>query len=92
MKKFLKIDDLSEYLGIKKSTLYAKASRGEIPHYKIDRLIRFKRTEIDSWIERFKKEDKVSKENPVRHLRTLKSHDINDIVRKVVDDSKTVKL
>lgn len=42
------IKALSAYLGIKRSTLYAHVQ--EIPHYKINRLVRFRKEEIDAWL------------------------------------------
>ncbi|MFZ5861732.1 MAG: helix-turn-helix transcriptional regulator [Nitrospirota bacterium] len=42
------IKELSAYLGIKRSTLYAHIP--EIPHYKINRLVRFRKAEIDAWL------------------------------------------
>ena len=51
---FLNVKDLSEYLKIKPSTLYSWAARGIIPHYKVYGLLRFKKEEIDLWIESFK--------------------------------------
>jgi excisionase family DNA binding protein len=48
--EFLKIQDLSLYLGIKVSTLYAMVGDKKIPHYKVGRLVRFKKAEIDEWI------------------------------------------
>ncbi len=50
---FLSIKDLSQYLQIKPSTLYAWASKGIIPHYKVHGLLRFKQDEIDAWIASF---------------------------------------
>lgn len=50
------IKDLSQYLQIKPSTLYAWASQGRIPHVKIHGLIRFNKDEIDAWLESFRKE------------------------------------
>ena len=41
---------VSQYLGIKKSTLYAMIERKEIPHYRIGRLARFRQAEIDAWL------------------------------------------
>ena len=35
-KEFLNIDELSEYLSIKKTTLYSMVGNGELPHYKMD--------------------------------------------------------
>ena len=46
---YLTINDLSAYLGIKPKTLYARVK--EIPHYKVGRLIRFKREDVDAWME-----------------------------------------
>ena len=45
------IAELSEYLSIKPKTLYSLAGRKEIPHYRIKRLLRFKRSEVDEWME-----------------------------------------
>ena len=41
-RKYLNIDELSQYLGLKKSLLYSYVEAGEIPHYRIGRLLRFK--------------------------------------------------
>ena len=50
--RFLNIHELAIYLGIKPKTLYARVQ--EIPHYKVGRLIRFKREDVDAWMERHK--------------------------------------
>ncbi len=42
------IKALSAYLSIKRSTPYAHVQ--EIPHYKINRLVRFRKEEIDAWL------------------------------------------
>jgi excisionase family DNA binding protein len=46
--RYLSINDLSAYLGIKPKTIYAKVK--EIPHYKVGRLIRFRKDEVDAWM------------------------------------------
>ncbi len=56
MKEILNVDELSEYLGIKKSSLYSKVERKEISYYKIGHLVRFKRSDIDLWMEKSKVE------------------------------------
>lgn len=51
-KKFLNIGELSQYLGIKKSNLYSKVERKEIPFYRFGRLIMFKKDEVDTFMEK----------------------------------------
>ena len=47
------IENVSEYLGIPKATLYAWASRGLGPkRYKIGKHTRMRRCDVDSWVER----------------------------------------
>jgi len=49
---YLTINDLSIYLGIKPKTLYARIK--EIPHYKVGRLVRFRKEDVDAWMEKHK--------------------------------------
>lgn len=51
---FWNIKDLSKYLNIKTSTIYAWTAQGKIPHIKIHGLIRFKSEEIETWLESFR--------------------------------------
>lgn len=48
---YLTIDEVSAYLSLKPKTLYALVESGEIPHYRISDLIRFKKDEIEAWME-----------------------------------------
>jgi excisionase family DNA binding protein len=50
MKDYLDINTLAERLQIKRSTLYAWAAQGTIPHLKLGRLVRFDPDEIDAWL------------------------------------------
>jgi len=43
-----------EYLGMTRSALYSR--RGDIPHYKVDRLLLCKREELDAWIAQYHRE------------------------------------
>lgn len=47
--EFWNIEDLSAYLKIKQKTLYGIVN--QIPHYRVGKLLRFKRQEIDAWME-----------------------------------------
>jgi len=49
-KEFLSIDELADYLGMKRSNLYSKVERKEIPHYRVGRLLLFRKDEIDAFM------------------------------------------
>lgn len=51
MKHYLDIAALAERLWIKRSTLYAWAAQGSIPHFKLGRLLRFDPDEIEAWLQ-----------------------------------------
>ena len=48
-KRYINPQELSEYLGFKKDTIYAWVWQRKIPHHKMGRCIRFDRHEIDKW-------------------------------------------
>ena len=84
--EYLKIEDISAYLNIKSKTLYAMVESGDIPHYRIGRLIRFKREDVDLWMEA----KKVIRSNPMgkakRAIRPSKRNQyIDKVVRKTID-------
>ena len=84
---FLSIQDFSLYLRIKPSTIYAMVGERTIPHFRIGKLIRFKRSEIDLWMEGNRQEcvgpEKVARKvlSPIQKHRT----DIDRVVRKAID-------
>jgi len=83
------IRDLSNYLKVKMKTLYALVP--EIPHYRVGKLIRFRKQEIDSWMEhnRGMAYGQGVKSGNHRMRRTGKSHaGIDRLIRKAIDESK----
>jgi len=88
--KLLTISDISEYLSIKQKTVYAKVESGEIPHYRIGRLIRFRKEEIDDWLIGCRKENKpvVDPQKTVRRRKSSKrsTDNFSKIIRKTIDD------
>ena len=48
--KLLNIDELSNFLGVKKQTIYCWVSQGQIPSFKVGRLIRFDLKQIRKWL------------------------------------------
>ncbi len=78
---FLDIKQISLYLNIKPSLTYALVESKEIPHYRVGRLIRFKKEEVDRWIEGHKVPGFDTKHRAKRASRSLGQS------RKKVDDS-----
>ena len=52
------IRELAAYLKLKEKTAYALASRCEIPGFKVGGSWRFRRSDIDSWIDKRAKADR----------------------------------
>lgn len=50
-KSFLTIKELCIYLNLKESHVRRMVFLSEIPYFKMGRLIRFKLTDIDAWLE-----------------------------------------
>ena len=58
MNSYWDIRQLSVYLHVKPSTLYSWAEQGRIPCLKIHGLVRFRRDDIEHWVESFRVQDK----------------------------------
>jgi excisionase family DNA binding protein len=90
LKEFLTILELSEYLNIKRSTLYSLVESRDIPHYRIARLIRFKMSEIEAWL---KNHNQVAPDGNKRVKGPLKTRnkpvaDVNHLVKKAIAEIK----
>ena len=48
----LNVKQVAEYLQLKESTIYSWAQDGKIPAIKIGRTWRFRRKDLDTWLER----------------------------------------
>lgn len=53
MKKWLSVEELAHYLGIRKSTVYSYVAERRVPFHKIpgSQITKFKLSEIDAWME-----------------------------------------
>jgi len=52
---FMTMPELAEYLSIGKWTLYRWVKEKDLPVYKMGGLNRFRKSEIDEWVMRYKK-------------------------------------
>ena len=89
-KEFLNVDELSEYLNIKKSTLYSMVENKEIPFFRSGRLIRFKKEEIDMWIENHREKTIDPEKKAKEILKGIKRPrvDIDALVKKTIAETK----
>lgn len=88
---FLKIQEIAGYLGIKVSTIYSLVERKGIPHYKVGRLVRFKKFEIDEWMAGQKEpvvDVKVEARRVIRSLQRRPNLDVDRIVKKAIDGAR----
>ena len=50
--RLMSIKELAEYLQLDLSTLYLWSQQGEIPALKVGRVWRYRRSEVDDWLNR----------------------------------------
>jgi excisionase family DNA binding protein len=48
--EWMTLDEVCEYLNLSKSNLYKLSMNNSIPLYRIGRILKFKKSEIDAWI------------------------------------------
>lgn len=49
--RWLSVDEIGDYLGIKRDTVYKWISQKGMPAHKIGRLWKFKKDQVDKWVE-----------------------------------------
>jgi excisionase family DNA binding protein len=91
LKDFLTVDELSQYLNIKKSTLYTMVETGAIIHYRVGKLIRFKKEDVDDWMEGNRREGVPLERRTTQIFRTIhREVDIDRIVKKSIEEVKNL--
>ncbi len=53
--RLITIKEVSEFLSVKKSTLYSWVHNGSIPFHKLNGLVRFDMNELESWVKASRK-------------------------------------
>ena len=48
--RWLSVDEMAEYLGVSKDTVYAWVSEKGMPGHRVGRFWKFKRDEVDEWV------------------------------------------
>ncbi len=61
--RWLSVDEIAEYLGIKRDTVYKWIDRRKMPGHKVGSLWKFQKSEIDQWVRSGKARDHADKTN-----------------------------
>jgi excisionase family DNA binding protein len=88
---FLNVKGVSEYLALKKSAVYFLVETKQIPHYRVGRQVRFKKSDIDAWMEEHKEpavDTKIETKKVFRSIEKKADMDLNRIIKRVVEQSK----
>lgn len=48
--RWLSVDEIAEYLGVSRDTIYTWIDGKGLPAHRLGRLWKFKREEVDSWV------------------------------------------
>jgi excisionase family DNA binding protein len=48
--RWFSVDEMAEYLGVSKDTVYAWVTTKGMPGYKVGRFWKFKREDVDGWV------------------------------------------
>nr|WP_319394701.1 helix-turn-helix domain-containing protein [uncultured Desulfobacter sp.] len=49
--RWLSVEEIAQYLGISKDTVYTWINKKKMPAHKIGRLWKFKKEQVDTWVE-----------------------------------------
>ena len=85
--RFLTVEEVAAYLSVKVKMIYALIP--QIPHYRIGRLLRFKKEEVDAWMESQRRSG-TSLAAPVRRETRSRrpKDDLDAILQKAIDEVK----
>ncbi len=56
--RWLSVDEIAAYLGIKRDTIYKWIADKQMPAYKVGRLWKFRKEEVDDWVRQDKAADR----------------------------------
>ena len=61
--RWLSVDEISEYLGVSKDTVYSWINSKGMPAHRMGRLWKFKREEVDNWVKAGSASDRGANKN-----------------------------
>lgn len=87
----LNVPDIAGYLKVQRSTIYSLVETKQIPHYRVGRQIRFKKPEIEKWLEERKEpavDVKTVTKRVIGSLQKRSNPRIKRTLRKIIDEVK----
>lgn len=61
MDRWLSVDEIANYIGVSRDTIYSWLSEKRMPSHKVGKLWKFKLTQVDKWVESGKAAGKTGK-------------------------------
>ncbi len=55
--RLMTVQEVAEYLQCSLSTVRRWVARGKVPHYRMGKLVRFRRAELDRWLDAYREGD-----------------------------------
>ena len=88
--RYLTVNEVCQYLNLKACTVYAWVRSSEIPHYRLGKLLRFKKGDIDNWMESHREGVNVVEKKARVILKAMNRPgvDINHLVKKTIAEIK----
>ena len=62
--RWLSVDEIAAYLGVKRDTIYKWIDRKKLPAHKVGILWKFRKEEIDAWVRSGEAADRVAARKP----------------------------
>ncbi|SRR6266542_3590280 len=69
--KIMNVNEVAKFTGMEKHLVYANCAAGKMPFFKIGKLYKFKRSEIEKWMKEQRPDQKIDVDDYVnRYLQT----------------------
>ena len=60
--RWLSVDEIAEYLGVKRDTVYKWIAERKMPAHRVGRFWKLKKEEVDEWVKRGKAGDSIDQD------------------------------
>lgn len=61
--RWLSVDEIGEYLGLKRDTVYKWIAESGMPGHRVGRFWKFKKDEVDEWVRQGNAGDPIERKN-----------------------------